>query len=42
MEASILEQIKTQAQVLIPIFNELKSGLGKEKAYSIMHKALEK
>ena len=42
MEASILEQTKAQAQVLLPIFNELKSELGEERAKSIMHKALEK
>ena len=42
METSILEQTKAQAQVLLPIFTELKSELGEEKAISIMHKALEK
>lgn len=42
MNSSILEQTKAQAQVLIPVFNELKKELGEEKAHEIMHKALEK
>ncbi|MBU2647584.1 L-2-amino-thiazoline-4-carboxylic acid hydrolase [bacterium] len=42
MEASILEQTKAQAQVLLPIYNELKSEFGEEKATSTMHQAMEK
>lgn len=42
MEASILEQTKAQAQVLLPIYYELKSEFGDEKATSIMNKAIEK
>ena len=42
MDASILEQTKAQAQVLLPVYKELKSELGEKKAKSIMHRALEK
>lgn len=42
MEASILEQTKAQAQVLLPVYRELKSEFGEEKAKAIMRKALEK
>ncbi len=42
MNSSILEQTKAQAQVLIPVFEELKAEMGEEKAQAIMHRALEK
>ena len=40
MEATILEQIKAQAQVLVPLIKELKAELGEERAYAIARKAL--
>ena len=40
MEASNLDQLKAQAQVLLPLIKELKTELGEEGAYAIARKAM--
>ncbi len=40
MEASNLDQLKAQAQVLIPYFKALVSELGEERAFEISRKAM--
>lgn len=40
MEIPIIERVKIQAQVLIPLVNTLQSQLGEERANAIVRKAL--
>jgi hypothetical protein len=40
MDVPLIEQIKIQAQVLVPLVRALRAELGEERANSIVRKAL--
>ena len=42
MEASQLDQLKAQAQILFPLIKEFSAELGEDRAYKIARKAMDK
>src|SRR5262245_44008490 len=40
MNVPVLEQVKIQAQVLVPLVEALRAALGEERAHAIVRKAL--
>ena len=42
MQASQLDQLKAQAEILLPLMKEFKAELGEDQAYTIARKAMEK